>query len=338
MQNLIFIVEEELFDENSTEDIITTLITNGEEIELEKTARNSKNASSIKNRKETEDKENNILNNQFASLSLAIAARLLPLPIAVLVNAAPAAYSLYQLFTKKDEGDISAVNLKQSANSFDKYLKRISITPEMAAHKNYHFQPGHPQVNLAYIRHPLSEYNETKKNLYIPSDNLDDILLQEREAEMVRVFVTLGATKIEFHKESLEKKSNSVKAKLEAGIPYGTGEAEISTNSASVGIDTNKRVIKLSEREWKQDTQIDRSQFSWLSFEPSWEAIVFARENGGCLSAELELKKKTVFSSSQEGKAGIGANLFNASASAGVTLNNEEDEIYTVHVEFSKPV
>lgn len=101
MQNLIFIVEEELFDENSTEDIITTLITNGEEIELEKTARNSKNASAIKNRKEIEDKENNILNNQFASLSLAIAARLLPLPIAVLVNAAPAAYSLYQLFSKK---------------------------------------------------------------------------------------------------------------------------------------------------------------------------------------------------------------------------------------------
>lgn len=97
-------------------------------------------------------------------------------------------------------------------------------------------------------------------------------------------------------------------------------------------------MIKLSEREWKQDTQIDRSQFSWLSFEPSWEAIVFARENGGCLSAELELKKKTVFSSTQEGKAGIGANLFNGSASAGVKLNNEEDEIYTVHVEFSKPV
>jgi hypothetical protein len=32
-------------------------------------------------------------------------------------------------------------------------------------------------------------------------------------------------------------------------------------------------------------------KFSWLPYEPSWESIVFAREIGGCLSAELELKK-----------------------------------------------
>lgn len=338
MRNLIFIVDEEPLDENSTEEIITTLITNGEEIEIEKSVKNGKTFSTSKNKKETEEKENILLKNQIGNISLAIASRLLPLPFAVLVNAAPTAYSLYQLFTKKDESDVSVADLKQSANSFDKYLKRISITPEMAAHENYHFQPGHPQVNLAYIKHPLSEYNNSKKNLYIPSDSLDDTLLQERESEMVRIFVILGATKIEFRKENIAKTLNSTRANLEAKIPTGSGQAEISVDSSSVGIDSDKRVIKLAGREWKQDATIDRSLFSWLAFEPSWEAIVFARENGGCLSAELELKKKTVFSSTKEGKIGIGISIFNGSVNAGVDLNKEEDEIYTVHVEFSNPV
>ncbi|ARD39470.1 hypothetical protein F8538_14740 [Edwardsiella ictaluri] len=338
MQNLIFIVDEEPIEDNSTEEIITTLISNGEEIELEKTVKNSRGFSTGKNKKETEEKEAGILNNHITTLSLAVAARVLPLPFAVLINAAPAAYSLYQFLTKKDDSDISVAELKQSANSFDKYLKRISITPKMAAYKNYHFQPGHPQINLAYIRHPLSEYNEEKRNLYITSDSLDDILLQERESEMIRVFVSLGATKIEFRKENSGKNSITATAKLETRLPTCAGKASVSMDTEAMGIDTDSRVIKLSGREWKQGTKIDRSQFSWLAFEPSWEAIVFAREIGGCLSAELELRKKTVFSSTQEGKAGINVNLLHGSASAEMALNNQEDEVYTVYVEFSKPV
>jgi hypothetical protein len=338
MRDLIFIVDEEPLIDNSTEEIITTLITNGEEIEIESSEKKSKTFTTSKTKKVIEEKEDGLLNNQLASISLAVAARLFPLPIAVLTGAAPVAYSLYQLFTKKDDEDVSVDSLKQSASSFDKYLKRISMTPEMALSKKYRFQPGHPQVNIAYIKHPLSEYNSAKKNLYIPSDSLDDILLQEREAEMVRVFVTLGATKIVFHKKNKVKTSSLTKANLEAEVPFGSGQAEMKIDSEFLDIGSDKRAITLAGYEWKKDSAIDRSQFSWLPFEPSWEAIVFARETGGCLNAELELKKKTVFSSNKEGKLGVGMNMFSGVVSAGMDLNNESDEVYTVQVEFSQPV
>ena len=338
MQNLIFIVDEDLQDEPSTEEIITTLISDGEEIPLENTVKKGKPFTSSKGNCETENSDRKMINPLVANIALEMAARLLPLPVAVLVNAAPAAYSLYQLFSKKDEEDVSVASLKQSASSFDKYLKRISMTIDMTSKKNYRFQPGHPQINQAYIRHPLSEDNDSKKDLYILSDSLDDILLQEREAEMIRVFVSLGATKIEFRKENKSNLLSDAKVEIDAALPVSSAETSMKLNSATTDIGSAKRVITLAGCEWKKGRELDRSAFSWLPYEPSWESIVFAREKGGCLSAELELKKKSVFSSTKEGRLGFGMNAFTGSVGASVDLNREQDENYTVYVEFNQPV
>ena len=338
MRNLIFIVDEDDQNEPTTEEIITTLISGEEEIPIGSTSKKTSPFTSAKDKPTSEKKEKNTIDPQVANIAIAVAARLLPLPLAVLVNAVPAAYSLYQLFSKKDESDVSVASLKQSANSFDKYLKRISITMEMASKEKYIFQPGHPQINQAYIKHPLSEYNESKKNLYILSDNLDDILLQEREAEMVRVFVSLGATKIEFRKENKSNSLKSAKLEVKAEALINSGEAKVKLDSASADTGTVRRLITLAGCEWKKDAVLNRKVFSWLPYEPSWESIVFARENGGCLSAELELKKKSIFSSNKEGRLGFGANMFNGSATANVDLNQENDESYTVYVEFNHPV
>lgn len=338
MGNLIFIVDEDLQDEPSTEEIITTLISEGEEIPLENTVKKGKSFSSSKSGGEPENSDRKMINPLVANIALEMAARLLPLPVAVLVNAAPAAYSLYQLFSKKDEEDVSVASLRQSASSFDKYLKRISMSIETAIGANYRFQPGHPQINQAYIRHPLSEDNESKKDLYILSDSLDDILLQEREAEMIRVFVNLGATKIEFRKENKSNLLSAAKAEIDAELPVSSVEANISLKSATTNIGSDKRVITLAGREWVKGMTLERKEFSWLPYEPSWESIVFAREIGGCLSAELELKKKSVFSSNKESRLGFGMNVFKGSAGASVDLNREQDENYTVYVEFNQPV
>ncbi|MDN8552564.1 hypothetical protein QZP89_12145 [Citrobacter werkmanii] len=338
MKNLIFIVDEDLQDEPSTEEIITTLISDGEEIPLENTVKKGKSFTSSKGNCETENSDRKMINPLVANIALEMAARLLPLPVAVLVNAAPAAYSLYQLFSKKDEEDVSVASLKQSASSFDKYLKRISMTIDMTSKENYRFQPGHPQINQAYIRHPLSEDNDSKKDLYILSDSLDDILLQEREAEMIRVFVSLGATKIEFRKENKSNLLSDAKVEIDTALPVSSAETSMKLNSATTDIGSAKRVITLAGCEWKKGRELDRSAFSWLPYEPSWESIVFAREKGGCLSAELELKKKSVFSSTKEGRLGFGMNAFAGSVGASVDLNREQDENYTVYVEFNQPV
>lgn len=337
MNDLIFIVDEETYDDFSTKEIITTLITNGEEIEIENAAKKGKTFIAPKNKSEAENeqKEKGFLNYQTAGVAMAVAARLLPLPVAVLVNAAPAAFSLYQLLTRKDEKELSVDSLKQSAYSFDKYLKRISMTPEIAQEQGYIFQPGHPQINLAYIKHPLSK---GKENYYILSDNLDEVLLQERETEMIKVFVSLGATKIEIRKQTEARASDHIQAKVEAGLPGRAGEVNVKMESTSSDTGTDKRVITLAGREWKKGMTLETKQFNWLKFEPSWEAIVFAREIGGCLNAELELKKKSIFSSNNEGRLGLGAKMFKGSVEASLELSKEQDETYSVYVEFNEPV
>ncbi|MGL4427462.1 MAG: hypothetical protein ACRCT4_00885 [Silvania sp.] len=337
MNDLIFIVDEETHNDFSTKEIITTLITHGEEIELENSSKKTKPFIATKNKSEaeTEEKEKGLLNYQAAGIAMALAARLLPLPVAVLVNAAPAAFSLYQLLTRKDEKAVSVDSLKQSAHSFDKYLKRISMTPEIALEQGYRFQPGHPRINLAYIKHPLSR---EKENYYILSDNLDEILLQERETEMIKVFVSLGATKIEISKQKDSRASDHINAKAEAGLALSSGEVELKMESALSDTGTDKRVITLAGRQWKKDMTLETKQFNWLKFEPSWEAIVFAREMGGCLSAELELRKKSIFSSNKDGRLGLGVKMFKGSVDASMDLSQEQDETYRVYVEFNNPV
>ncbi|MDH0061039.1 hypothetical protein [Leclercia adecarboxylata] len=337
MNDLIFIVDEETYDDFSNKEIITTLITDGEEIEIENASKKGKTFIASKNKSEVEieQKEKKFLNYQTAGIAMAVAARLLPLPVAVLVNAAPAAYSLYQLLSKKDDKDVPVDTLKHSALAFDKYMKRISMTPEIARNKDYRFQPGHPQINLAYIKHPLSQ---EKENYYILSDKLDEVLLQERETEMIKVFVSLGATKIEIRKQAEARASDHLQAKVEAGLPGRAGEVEIKMASTSSDAGTNKHVITLAGREWKKGMTLETEQFNWLKFEPTWEAIVYAREMGGCLSAELELKKKSVFSSNNEGRLGLRANMFKGSVDAGLDLSKEQDETYSVYVEFNQPV
>lgn len=57
MGNLIFIVDEDLQDEPSTEEIITTLISEGEEIPLENTVKKGKSFSSSKSGGEPENSD-----------------------------------------------------------------------------------------------------------------------------------------------------------------------------------------------------------------------------------------------------------------------------------------
>ncbi|WP_370553172.1 hypothetical protein [Edwardsiella tarda] len=55
---------------------------------------------------------------------------------------------------------------------------------------------------------------------------------------MIRVFVSLGETKIEFRKENSGKNSIAAIEKLEAHLPTCAGKAEVSMDAESMGIDT----------------------------------------------------------------------------------------------------
>lgn len=155
---------------------------------------------------------------------------------------------------------------------------------------------------------------------------------------MIRLFVMLGAIRIEFRKEGSKNKSNKVNASLQATSVRVSADAEVSSNSTSGSVNYDNRIIKLSGRRWEKDSKLDTSSFSWLPFEPSWESIVFAREHGGCISAELELKKKTAFSSSSEGKLGVDIEVFKTSVGVNTSSGDEEDVNYNVYVEFTEVI
>lgn len=340
MERLIFVVDKDDLNDKPAELLVGTLITkDGKIISGEKdnaffsTSKDKNKNNNPPEKSSSEKKQSEI----YGRAGIALASLLLPLPAAIIVNAAPAVYSLYQTLMSKNE-DITSEQLRGSAELFDSQLKKISTTVEEAKSKGYKFQPGHPQTNRAYILHPLSEFDENKKNIYIPSDELDEVLLQERESEMIRLFVMLGATSIRFEKEGIEDERNNLRGGCQAVSPEGVAEIKASMASTSGNIKYDKRIMKLSGREWYKDSRIDKSSFSWLSFEPSWEAIVFARENGGCISANLELKKKTSFSSNSDGKIGVGINMLKANIGIDSFVNAEENTSYNVYVEFSNPV
>lgn len=335
MSRLIFIVDEEDLNDKPAEVLVGDLITkDGKIISSEKEGGFFSTSKEKNKNSEPADKKQN---ETYSRAGIALASLLLPLPAAIIVNAAPAVYSLYRTLMTRDES-LTREKLMDSAEIFDLQIRKLSFTIKSAKNKGYKFQPGHPQINRAYILHPLSDFDENKKNIYIPSDSLDEVLLQERESEMIRLFVTLGATIIRFEKEGGEDLRSSLSGGIEVASPEGSAVMGASMASTSDNIKSDKRTIKLSGKEWKKDSLIDKSKFSWLSFEPSWEAIVFARECGGCVSANLELKKKTSFSTDVDGKIGMGIGMLKASIGIDSSINSEENVSYNVYVEFGEAV
>lgn len=336
MKRLIYIVDKSELSDKPAELLVGTLITKDGIVIPNKIDDSffSSSKGKSKDNKSSEEKERE--RQIYLNAGMSLASLLFPLPTAIARTVAPAIYSLYQRLMSNDES-VTKEELMGSAELFDLQLKKISLGVSEAKAKGYLFQPGHPQINRAYILHPLSDFDENKKNIYIPSDSLDDTLLQERESEMIKLFVTLGATTIRFEKEDSGDAKKVVKGGVQLGSPEGSADIGISISSTSDNTNSDRRTIRLSGKDWSRDSRIDKSSFSWLPFEPSWEAIVFAREHGGCTSANLELKKKTSFSSSSEGKFDIGLGVIKANIGMSTSENEEENITYNVYVEFSNP-
>ncbi|MGB3511853.1 MAG: hypothetical protein WBA93_21975 [Microcoleaceae cyanobacterium] len=66
----------------------------------------------------------------------------------------------------------------------------ITETPYSDIPEDFDFPPGHPLPGKLYRAHPL----KSKSNKYIPIEVFDSLLYAEREAELIRLLVDLGAT------------------------------------------------------------------------------------------------------------------------------------------------
>ncbi|WP_236181998.1 MULTISPECIES: hypothetical protein [Pseudomonas] len=227
--------------------------------------------------------------------------------------------------------------ITEEARLLATYVQHHSLSRSQAREAGYRFQPGHPVVGKAYRRHPLSEHSTPDHgNLYIPSDSYDAILLEERESELIKLLVHLGATKISITKKASDKSRNAVTAEASVQLgPMGGGDVSY-TGKTENDIDTlDTREFLLSGRPWNADSQVDREKFFWLSYEPSWKAVVFAREVGGCLTASLEIKESTSFSSSKDFELSVKVKLMEAGAQAGIENLGIEEKTYFVKAEFA---
>ena len=86
---------------------------------------------------------------------------------------------------------------------------------------------------------------------------------------------------------------------------------------------------KLDSRSWDREfilnpiqsklNPIDKREYAWVNFEPSWQSILVAREVGGCTKASILLKEETAFSTTKTASV----HLANKAVKGGVSASAE---------------
>lgn len=257
------------------------------------------------------------------------------LPLALQVAASIARPAIAQ-YLEQDQKETSTETRNSEAEEFARFLEKYAITLKIAKLAKFKFPPGHPQVGQTYILHPLAELpGSRKENVYIPHEVYDDLLLAEREAELLKLLVDLGATKVSITK----KQSNQTISQVTAGVSGGSklvGDVGIQANLKSEENTSNLdcRTFELTGKAWHKGDILDRSKFAWVAYEPSWEALVVAREIGGCLKAAIEIKDDASFASDREIRASLKTKGISGNASGKLNHDLSEERSYLVKAEF----
>lgn len=257
------------------------------------------------------------------------------LPVSLIASALISAPRLITFLAKnrnenpENPSALAPIDIEEARLLTD-FAARHSMTRDQAKTAGYKFQPGHPVIGKDYRRHPLTE-----GNLYIPNDSYDTILLEERESELIKLLVHLGATKITITKKVADISQKEFKANLTAQATLAGAGMGTTLNSGTENNILDTREFILSGRAWNIDSKVDRDIFFWLPYEPSWKAVVFAREEGGCLTASLEIRENTSLSSNKNLELSVKAKLVEVGAQVGISDLLSEEKTYYVKAEFS---
>lgn len=243
------------------------------------------------------------------------------------------------LFDKKSISKSEADSLSLEIKALQESMKKYHVTRSEAFDRGYKFPPGHPQSGVLYKIHPLAKYaSSDKENVYIPESDYSKALLDERESELIRLLVDLGATKISIARNSNEKIKFSVSSQVNVDVASLTGgEAKTDYNSSSNNEEKNVRTFILKGKKWLPDDKISTEKYSWLFYEPSWRSVVNAREIGGCMSAAIEINEISIYSKDVTLGLEIKHNAIKASANGSYSDKEDLYASYIVNVEFNDP-
>lgn len=255
-------------------------------------------------------------------------------PVALLVGASVAIPALYKLVTSDDTTEAVP---EESFNELKNFIDKHSLTKQQTISRGFKFPPSHPRIGESYRLHPLAEFPQySKKDLYIPEYIFDDVLFEERESELLTLLVHLGATKVEIAKYVESFFEDEQSGTIGAGVEV-VGSASISAESSSgrSSNEKNVRSFSLKGKPWEYGSRLEREDYAWLNFEPSWNALITAREVGGCTSATLEIKEASKYASNKEASMQLKAKIYSANGTLKFMEKDLRETSYIVKVDFS---
>ncbi|MDR5835374.1 hypothetical protein [Caballeronia sp. LZ034LL] len=215
------------------------------------------------------------------------------------------------------------------------FYRNHAVTEDEATAKGFAFEPGHPQPQHVYQRHPLAKSNASKMNRFLPLDRFADTLYNERKAELMRILVDLGATRVSSIVERSDKSEQSGKASAKVDHPAFSASFDAEARKRSESATSEEEVIELEGKSWKRGDRLNREDYSWLAFEPEWEQIVNLREVGGCKTAKVRLEASTVRTTRFEISANLERKVVNAKFGAGGAIQTSTQSTRTLEVTFS---
>ncbi|NEO56419.1 MAG: hypothetical protein F6K54_27035 [Okeania sp. SIO3B5] len=225
-------------------------------------------------------------------------------------------------------------NTKIALNEFnlEGWSEFITETPYSDIPEDFDFPPGHPLPGKLYRAHPL----KSKSNKYIPIEVFDSLLYAEREAELIRLLVDLGANKITIKEKKVGKTATEIEANTKltrAGGVESKIEGDINKSDESI------RKLSLGGQPWSSEIveKFDEKNYSWLAYEPAWTAVAHSRLYGKCLTASIELTNDDSYSIS--GKIGLAEGLLQnlTDLNLGASFIRNQNKISLIYVEFAPP-
>lgn len=253
-----------------------------------------------------------------------------------LLAAEASSTALSKLFSPSPS-DSPEENVKKeiAEEEIDNFLVNHALTPGMARSLNLNFPPGHPRVGSSYRQHPLANRgSEDKSNLYIPEDKFDELLFEEREAELIRLLVNLGATNISISEHSDEDYRSSSNGEAGTKTPALGGGASISSEKSKMTSGVRQREFVLNPVKPENPVKINQEEYAWAKFEPSWQSLMFSREVGRCTKASVVLKEKTAFSNKKSGSTNFSGKLVDASLNGDKGHDGQANKKFVIEVSF----
>ncbi len=159
------------------------------------------------------------------------------------------------------------------------------------------FPLGHPQPNTLYYAHPA------RKGYYLPIENADEELFNDKVREFRRLSQCLGATEIEFNsiKGNSLTESKGKGMNIEVGGEYkGVGAGVGYGNKKSGSKDESIKGGKNNVRQYNPTkAPYIPNDIAWLDVDPEWQSFVKERLEGNMLHYSMKISSEKTMAVSQ---------------------------------------